>query len=198
MDDNFEKWLAFLKPGNLKDNLICCSLYIAFFETTKAYVIDQVKNFYSTGFDSETGEIISSDYKNNVLSKASGNVLNASLLWFKDSKAINEDDIAVFSELRKYRNLMAHEMLERLFEGLDKDFAERFSQLIEFRVKIERWWIFEIEIPTGTFDNPEDIKETDVVSSSELMFKMILDIVAGDEEKSNYYYNEFLKYKNAQ
>lgn len=123
-------------------------------------------------------------------------MLNASLLWFKDNNAISKDDIVVFSELRKYRNLMAHEMLERLFEGLDKEFAEKFSQLIEFRVKLERWWIFEIEIPTGTFDNPGDIKDTDVISSSELMFKMIMDIVAGDEEKSNYYYNEFLKHQS--
>lgn len=63
MSDNFEKWLKFLKPENLKDNLICCSLYIAFFETTKAYIVDQIKSFYLVGYDSLNGDIISLDYK---------------------------------------------------------------------------------------------------------------------------------------
>lgn len=196
MNENFEKWLAFLKPENLKDNLICCSIYITFFETTKDYIVNQVKDFYSIGWDSESGDIISEDYKTQVLSKDKKNQLNASLLWFKESNAITDEDILIFSQLRKYRNLIAHEMLEKLFNGLNKDYIENLSQLIDFRVKIERWWIFNIELDTGIIDNSENIKEEDVISSSQIMFKLILDIVSSDEEKSNFYYKEFLKYKS--
>jgi hypothetical protein len=196
MNENFEKWLNFLKPENLKDNLICCSIYIAFFETTKDYIVNQIKDFYSIEWDLENGDIISEDYKTKVLAKDKKNKLNASLLWFKESKAITEDDILVFDELRKYRNLIAHEMLEKLFDGLNKDFAEKLSKLIDFRVKLERWWIFNIEMDLGIIDNPENIKDEDVICNSQMIFKLILDIVSGDEEKSNFYYKEFLKYKS--
>ena len=196
MNENFEKWIAFLKPENLKDNLICCSVYIAFFETTKDYIVNQVRDFYSIGWSSENGDVISEDYKTQVLAKDKDkNPLKASLIWFKENNAITEEDILVYDELRKYRNVVAHEMLEKLFDGLNKDYSEKLNQLIELRIKLERWWIFNIELETGMIENPENIKEEDVISNSQMIFKLILDIVSGDEEKSNYYYKEFLKYK---
>ena len=196
MNENFEKWIAFLKPENLKDNLICCSLYIAFFETTKDYIVNQVRDFYSIGWSSENGDVISEDYKTQVLAKDKDkNPLKASLIWFKENNAITEEDILVYDELRKYRNVIAHEMLEKLFDGLNKDYSEKLNQLVELRIKLERWWIFNIELETGMIENPENIKEEDVISNSQMIFKLILDIVSGDEEKSNYYYKEFLKYK---
>lgn len=196
MNENFEKWIAFLKPENLKDNLICCSVYIAFFETTKDYIVNQVRDFYSIGWSSENGDVISEDYKTQVLAKDKDkNPLKASLIWFKENNAITEEDILVYDELRKYRNVIAHEMLEKLFDGLNKDYSEKLNQLIELRIKLERWWIFNIELETGMIENPENIKEEDVISNSQMIFKLILDIVSGDEEKSNYYYKEFLKYK---
>ncbi|RXR30086.1 hypothetical protein EQG68_11690 [Flavobacterium piscinae] len=195
MNENFEKWIAFLKPENLKDNLICCSIYIAFFETTKDYIVNQVRDFYSIGWSLENGDLISDDYKTYVLSKDKDkNPVKASLIWFKENNAITDEDILVYDELRKYRNVIAHEMLEKLFDGINKDYGEKLNQLVELRIKLERWWIFNIEMETGMIENPENIKE-DVISNSQMIFKLIFDIVSGDEEKSNYYYNEFMKYK---
>ncbi|MBC8882889.1 hypothetical protein H9X57_04400 [Flavobacterium piscinae] len=143
----------------------------------------------------ENGDLISDDYKTYVLSKDKDkNPVKASLIWFKENNAITDEDILVYDELRKYRNVIAHEMLEKLFDGINKDYGEKLNQLVELRIKLERWWIFNIEMETGMIENPENIKE-DVISNSQMIFKLIFDIVSGDEEKSNYYYNEFMKYK---
>jgi hypothetical protein len=66
--NNLEKLINFANPDILKGNLICCSLYMAFYETTKDYIINQPKSFFTNGFDSETGDIISPSYIEKVLS----------------------------------------------------------------------------------------------------------------------------------
>jgi len=191
MKENFDKWIKFLNPENLKDNLTFCSLYIMFYETTKDYVIDQVKDFYMIGYDKEQGYITDKKYKKEVLSKER-NVLNASLLWFKDADAISYTDIEIFSDIRKYRNILAHEMLDKIFEGLDENFIQRFVELINFRINLERWWIINIDVPTS--DINKKIEEDQIISSSQILYRMIMDIISGNEN-SEYYYNEFIKYK---
>lgn len=195
MNENFKKLLNFVNPENLKGNLICCSLYIAFFETTKDYIIEQPKSFFSIGFSSESGEIVGPNYKEKVLSLDTKSVLKASLLWFEQNEAITSNDIEIFYDLREYRNLLAHEMLQKLYDGLDANsFAQKFSQLINLRIKIERWWVFNIEIPTGDFEDPQNIKEEDIMTSTEILYNIISDVLSDDEEKANFYYSEFLKH----
>jgi hypothetical protein len=194
MANEFDKWIEFLKPENLKGNLISCSLYIATYESFKDYVIDEVKFFFNTGF---TGDefIFSPRYKTSVLDK-NKSVLAASLLWLKEQEAISEADIDSFEDLRKYRNKLAHKMIDLLFEGSFDDFPQNLAALINLRVKIEKWWVLNIEIPTNPdFHATDDVSENDIQTSSEILYKIILDILSGDEEASNYYYKEFLKHK---
>lgn len=197
--NNLEKLINFVNPDILKGNLICCSLYMAFYETTKDYIINQPKSFFTNGFDSETGDIISPSYKEKVLSLDSNrSILKSSLIWFKNNEAISDEDIANFEALRKYRNVIAHEMLDKLYEGLDTNFNKHFEELITLRLKLERWWVFNIEIPTGDFENPQEIKDEEVITSSQMIYNLILDVLSQDEEKSKYYYTEFLKFKQNQ
>ena len=196
MKDNFDKWIDFLKPENLKGNLISCSLYISTYESFKDYVIEEMKFFFNRGF-SDGEFIFSEDYKTKVLNHHKSPLI-ASLLWLKENEAIDENDIILFEDLRKYRNKLAHEMMDFLFEGISESLPEKLNALLNLRIKIEKWWIINIEIPTNTdFDSSKDIKEEDIQTSSQLLNKIILDILSGDEETSNYYYNEFLKHKKS-
>lgn len=193
MSEELKKLINFVNPENLKSNLILCSLYIAFFETTKQFVVEQPRSFFSTGFSTESGEIIGPRYKEKVLNKDKKNKLNASLLWFKELGAIGDKEIEAFQGLREYRNILAHEMLERLYDGLDDKFSEQLALLVDFRIKLERWWLFNIEIPTADDDYPEGLSEEDVMTSSQILYRIILDVLSEDTEKANYYYSEFLK-----
>jgi hypothetical protein len=190
--DNINKWLKFLNPENLKGNLMFSSLYIASFEAFKDYVVDEVKFFFNTGFSE--GEFTFSEEYITKVKALDKSILKATLLWLKDLEAIDEKDIEVFDELRQYRNKLSHELMTLLFEGLPQELPEKFAQLIALRVKIEKWWIMNIEIPTNPdFDESPEVKEEDIMTSSQIFNQLIFDMLSGDEKKASYYQNEFKK-----
>lgn len=188
--ENTDKWLKFLDPDNLKDKLIFSALYIATFESFKDYIVDEVKFFFNSGFTN--GEFTFSErYKTEVLSKDKS-IIKAIFLFLKDFGIIDENDIDIFNELRKYRNKLSHELMDLLFEGLPEELPEKFIQLIKLRVKIEKWWILNIEIPTS-LDPNNDILEKDIYTSSQIFNQIILDMLSGDEKRANFYMNELKK-----
>lgn len=187
---NINKWLKFLDPENLKDNLMFSSLYIASFEAFKDYVVDEVKFFFNTGFSE--GEFTFSEEYISKVKALDKSILKATLLWLKDLEAIDEKDIEVFEELRKYRNKLSHELMTLLFEGLPQELPEKFAQMIALRVKIEKWWILNIEIPTNPdLDGNPEIKEEDIMTSSQIFNRLVFDMLSGDEKQASYYHNEF-------
>ena len=138
-------------------------------------------------------DIIDPKYNTDVKSKDKS-VVKASLLWFREMEAINDNDLSLFDELRQYRNKLTHELMTLLFEGLPDELPVKFTQLIELRVKIEKWWILNIEIPTNPdFDSEQEILEDGIITSSQIFNQLILDMLSGDEKKASYYKNEFLK-----
>jgi hypothetical protein len=187
-----DKWLKFLDPENLKGNLMFSSLFIASFEAFKDYVVDEVKFFYNNGFTD--GEFTFSEDYNTKVKALDKSILKATLLWLKDLEAIDDNDIQTYDELRQYRNKLSHELMSLLFDGLPEELPEKFVQLIALRVKIEKWWIMNIDIPTNPdFDADIEVKDEDIVTSSQMFNQLILDMLSGDEKTANSYRNEFKK-----
>jgi hypothetical protein len=188
--ENIDKWLKFLDPENLKGNLMFSSLFIASFEAFKDYVVEEVKFFFNSGFSD--GEFTFSEDYNTKVKALDKSLLKATLLWLKDLDAIDDNDIQTYNELRQYRNKLSHELMTLLFEGLPKELPEKFAQLITLRVKIEKWWIMNIEIPTNPdFDATTEVKEEDIMTSSQMFNQLIFDMLSGDEKRASYYQNEF-------
>ena len=195
-DSNIEKWIKFLEPENLKGNLMFASLYIAAFESFKDYVIEEVKFFFHNGFK-DGQDIFDPKYETHVKSKDKS-VVKASLLWLLEMEAIDESDILLFDDLRQYRNKLSHELMTLLFDGLPEELPAKFAQLIQGRIKIEKWWIINIEIPTNPdFDQMGEINEDAIIAPSQMINKLICDMLSGDEKTATLYRDEFLKqYKN--
>lgn len=187
-----DNWIRFLDPENLKDNLMFSSLYIASFEAFKDYVVEEVKFFYCHGI-ADGQPIFDVTYDVEVKSK-NKSLVKATLLWFVEAGAIDDSDINLFEELLKYRNKLSHELMTLLFEGLPEEFPTKFYELIKLRVKIEKWWILNIEIPTNPdFDASMEITEDDITTSSQMINQLIFDMLSGDEKKASYYKNEYIK-----
>jgi len=194
MNANLDKWIDFLDPENLKGNLMASSLFIATYESFTDYAIDEVKFFYNTGFD-ESGYTFNPKYEKDVLSKDK-KVINASLLWLKENEAISAEDIEKFNEIRRYRNKLTHELMNILFEKVPADLPKLFLDLFILRVKIEKWWILNIEIPTEPdSEKYQNITEDDIITSSQMLYRIIMDMLSDDEKTANFYKNEFLKYR---
>lgn len=185
-----EKWLKFLEPENLKNNLIFVSLYVATFESFKDYVIDEVKMFYQVGYQNGQ-ELFDPDYDNLVKSKDKKHIDNASLLWFVEMEAINMEDFESYKILRQYRNKLSHELMSLLFDGLPEELPKMFLILIQLRVKIEKWWILNLDIPTNSEHDHKEINESDIITSSQIFNQIIFDMLSGDEKKANFYKNQF-------
>lgn len=183
-NENLRKISELLNPEVFKSNLILASIYIAYFENTIDYIIDQPRTFFSDSCTSEKGFIPSPDYKQKVLNLAPNNPLKASLYWFKDLNGISEIDIENFGTLRKYRNKLAHELSKILLdEGLIiKDFTNNLSKLFELRIKIERYWFFNFEIDFMEIENAENLKETDVTTGGQMIYKLFMDLLSDDKD----------------
>ncbi len=84
------------------------------------------------------------------------------------------------------RNVLSHELLGKLLEGLPENILDVYFDMIALFEKITKWWIMEIEVPTSPDFTPEQYDEIawEGVTSVALEFiKMMTDIAfTGNEE----------------
>jgi hypothetical protein len=190
-DKSQTSWETFLNPAILRPTLIIASVYIAAFELLKAAITDQIRSFYTSGFD-QNGWRIGPKYQSEVLSKNPSPVY-ASLEWLKEAKAIDDADVAAFKRVKKLRNELVHTLTQLLSQGLPADLAERFSEMVSLLDKIERWWIVNVEIPTNPDLEGEEIDEAKVIPGPVIVLRLLVEIALGSEEESRQYINEFIK-----
>jgi hypothetical protein len=192
MDEHVrQSWERFLNPETLRSNLIVASIFLAAHEILRQSIIERIRDFYTTGFDS-SGFTVDPKYQAEVLSKNRSPVY-ASLAWLKESHAIDEADIAAFDRIRQTRNEIAHEITQMLTRGIPDDYLLRFHEMVNLLAKIEKWWIVNVEIPTSPDFEGEEIDEDGIMPGPVMTIRLLLDIALGSEEESKYYFDEFLK-----
>src|SRR5690554_5912820 len=150
----------FLKPEFLRQKLIQASVFIAVYENFKSSIVDNVKYFYCIGF--EDGKELIRGYEENVLSRVkskNNRQIKATLLWYKEHGAISNQDIEKFKTMTDLRNVLSHELLGKLLEGLPENILDVYFDMIALFEKITKWWIKEIEIPTDPTITPEQYDE---------------------------------------
>ena len=185
--DSFKMLNEFLSPASLREKLIQASVFIAVYENFKSSIVDNVKYFYCIGF--EEGKESFRGYEENVLSRVkskNNRQIKATLLWYKEHGAISDQDIERFKTMTDLRNVLGHELLGKLLEGLPENILDVYFDMIALFEKITKWWIREIEMPTDPTITPEQYDEIawEGVTSVALEFiKMMTDIAfTGNEE----------------
>lgn len=182
--DYREQWESFLNPEVFKDRLINISMYITIYEMLKASIINRLKDFYIMtliGARDLEGE---EEYRSKVLSRRK-NHLYASISWLIEHEVINEVDKENIEALKNYRNYLAHEMSDIVFNGEIKDLMKNFLCAYQLVHKIENWWIINFEMainPDFTDANLEDIDIDNIQSGKKLMIDMALSVLSGSEE----------------
>jgi len=189
-------WESFLNPDVLRPNLVMAALYIAAFELLKSEIVERIREFYITGFDSnadrDDGWLVDPMYQMQVLSRNRSKVY-ASLDWLKESQAIDDRDIAVFERAKTCRNDVAHRINQMLSKGLPADLPDRFADIVALVDKIARWWVVNVEIPTNPDFDGEEIDEAGIVPGSTMGLRLLIDIALGSDKESRFYINEFLR-----
>ena len=182
--DYREQWESFLNPEVFKDRLINISMYITIYEMLKDSIINGLKDFYIMtliGARDLEGE---EEYRSKVLSRRK-NHLYASISWLIEHEVINEVDKENIEALKNYRNYLAHEMSDIVFNGEIKDLMKNFLCAYQLVHKIENWWIINFEMainPDFTDANLEDIDIDNIQSGKKLMIDMALSVLSGSKE----------------
>jgi hypothetical protein len=189
MTDTKSSWETFLHPETLRGNLIAIALFISAFEMFKDRVIEKPETFFSNGFD-QNGLIVDEKYKTEVLSKSKSR-LYASLLWFKEMEAIDDEDIESFDIIRKHRNEVTHELTDFLSNANRNLDPTAFQRLIALLSKIEKWWLINFEMAINPEMVPESVNVDDVIPGPIWSLQLMLDIALGNEPEEGYYYNAF-------
>ena len=138
------------------------ALFIGMFEFMKDTLISRVESFLCSNMtQNESGEwvyIHNETYKDEIEKRfVDGKIvkdrLRNTLLWFKDANAISDDDYKLFRKLRDKRNSYAHKMAQHVWDGLPEQDAKGLLDLLDLYIKLDKWWINEIEIPiSGEFE----------------------------------------------
>lgn len=183
---NVEKqWENFLTPAVIQERLIAVSLYITAYEMLKDSIIGRIKDFYCIGFDAE-GLTMSPDYQKNVLS-LNKSPLYASLKWLQESEVISDQDLLIFEELRRLRNLLAHELPKHVFTGTETSIISSMQLLMDLLKKIEVWWVMNVEIPINPDYDGSEIDPDKVTPGPILMMQIMFEVLSGNESLFEHY-----------
>lgn len=184
--DNTQQWKNILDTEVLRGNINLIAMYIMVYELLEDTIISRPKDFYTIlEFDEEAQK----RYDDSVLSlydkkafpkiNSKNKELIASLIWFKNSGAIDDNDIDIFSASRTLRNEITHEMLSTISVGTEK-LVDQFCLMYGLFSKIEKWWIIEIEVPIAGDYKPEGIDQDGVMSGNMILLDIIIDILANN------------------
>ncbi|MBX8512587.1 hypothetical protein K5D34_23150 [Pseudomonas cichorii] len=180
METISERWERFLDPDVVKPSLFLATMFITAFEILKNSVIDHLRNFYADGWD-ENGLIIRSEYQNRVLSR-NKSTLYASFDWLQESGAIGSKDLEQYEELKKTRNLLAHQLFEVVTGQIKSNHEAQFKELLDLLRKIEVWWVVNLESSTNPDFGEQEINEANIVPGSILSLQMLIEVASGNTE----------------
>lgn len=180
MASNTDQWERFLDPEIVRPSLFLATMFITTFEILKDSIVDDVRDFYTDGFD-EHGPTVGAEYQSAVLSK-NKSPLYASLQWLRENNAIDDDDLLIFEKLKITRNQLAHQLFAVVTGQVESAHQAQFSALVALLRKIGIWWIVNVEISTNPDFDGQEIDEAGIVPGSILSLQMLIEVASGNTE----------------
>lgn len=174
----------------IKRNLLVASLFVTSFEMLKTSIQDRIKAFlcFDSKFNDE-GELeyeISEDYRIQILEREIRNIdrkkyrdfhlFYSSCLWLKENNVIDENDILELQNIRKHRNLIAHNPVKLLVDDNTDINIGLLNKAQELLTRIEKWWIIEFEIPVNPDFDGREINEEEVSSGTAIFLDYLMEI----------------------
>ena len=180
MVNTSEQWERFLDPDVVRPSLFLATMFITTFEILKDTIVDDICAFYTNGFD-EHGPIIEPEYQTKVLSK-NKSPLYASLQWLRECDAIDDEDLDTFEQLKKTRNLLAHQLFAVVTGQVESGHEAQFDSLVALLRKIGVWWVINLEIPINSDFDGQEIEEEGIVPGAVLSLQMLIQVASGNTD----------------
>ena len=198
--DSFIRWKEFLNPETLRQRMLAASLFLVAHELLQSAVKCRLRDFFLIGFD-ERELKYSPAYEEKVLSldpKGKKDVWRASLAWLEQMSAIDQNDKDQIKECTGARNIFAHELAEIIAGRKKPDFERLFPILVNLIVKIDKWWVVNVELDTDPDFDGVEIATAQIVTGSQLMLSIIHQAAVGDIVAAQELYETFVSETTAQ
>lgn len=188
MEESVRKsWEKILNPDTLKENLIAASVFLTAYEYLRNSLISHLRGFFTdSGFmsiEDLTNPGISENYRVKVLSLDRREMV-ACALWFRNSGALTDEDIALIQTVTDHRNEIAHELPKLLSDTNHDVNLKHLKSVAELVGKIDNWWIREVEIPTDPDFNEAELANADfdgAYSMRMLLLSFLVQVAEGDD-----------------
>lgn len=180
MSNTADQWERFLDPDEVRPSLFMATMFITAFEILQDSIVDELRGFYTSGLN-EHGPIVEPEYQSKVLSK-NKSPLYASLQWLREHDAINDEDLVLFEQLKKTRNILAHELFGVVTGQVESPHEVQFDSLLALLRKVGVWWVVNVEIPTNPDFDGKDIDEEGIVPGPVLTLQMLIQVASGNTE----------------
>jgi uncharacterized protein YutE (UPF0331/DUF86 family) len=184
-----------LDENLVRRNLILASLLLSSFETLKSAIEDRILGFFSFGesyFDKDGNFRVkkTDHFKAEVLEKYANEVkgnddyrlFSSCCLWLRENEVITDDDRETISQIRRQRNLIAHELVRILFEDHTELNASLIRVTISLVEKIELWWVLNVEVPSDEQYDGVEVKPEDVETGMKTLLEYLATIVQLETE----------------
>lgn len=183
----------FLNPDLMKQHLQAGGIYLAAYEMFKSSLVGRPREFYLCRMENGK-EIISPNYRTEVLTLDRKHIYRASALWWQKQGVLTDTDVDLAVSIREHRDEIAHNIPRFLgtSEGIIRlNLLEKMYTLFS---KIDQWWIHEVEISSiSDFDNRDlTQEELDGAMSGNMVFlSLIIPIAFGDDSLLRSLYEEW-------
>lgn len=102
-------------------------------------------------------------------------------MWLQGQEAITDEDSTRISQIRSRRNVIVHELLSILGEGLSEEDAKMISELLELNQKINRWYFLYVDAPIMGYNVPDDTSELNIFGGDDVILQGMFRILFMNE-----------------
>lgn len=190
------EWADFLNPDVVRTRFVRAGLFLVAHEMLISSIKDRLHDFFSDTWSAEDGWKTTIKYREKVLSldpKKKNDPLRASVAWLRHIGAIDDADEKAIQKLTNERNLLAHELRKVLGGSHRHDFESLFPQLTALVVKIDKWWVINLEIATDPDVMNSDIDLDGVVAGSQMLLQVLAEVALGQDDKAWELYKEIIE-----
>lgn len=173
-----EAWQRIFDKDFVAGTLTRAGLYLLAYELLKDSIIRRLRDFYWMGFK-DGKDTISPKYTQ-ILSKHK-NPLVASCMWLEANGALSASDVKTILEIRDFRNDIAHELPGLLLDGKRDIRTDHVAQIQQLLLKIDRWWIINVELAIDEEYAGQDVDENEVKSGTMALIEHLLSLLAAKE-----------------
>lgn len=164
---------AKLTPQRIRSTMSFAALYQMTHEMIQKSVLEEVHQFFRTGFADHEWVVDNARYAADVLSRDQ-NRFRASLGWLIEMGAVSTEQAEQLDGIYAHRHELTHELIKYIVDPDAEPDVDAFVRAVTILEDISRFWT-EVEAGYGTFEDHPDVDLDEIVPLSMMVLQQCID-----------------------